>query len=207
MGCQLPPGEIRRTERASRAAIAHKDLASAIITRTSSATPVSVTPVNVTCVMLRLLIDFANKRFERPTERQPAPENIPSAFSAPQITTIFARLRSIVAIASSQSQAIAFYKDTANDQRSTFSPLLRVHLTVFACDCEEAIATMDRNRAKIGVIYGAEKADGMFSGADCLSLGRSKRLVTKSTSSKREKVTFTGVTETGVPELVVASRN
>ena len=34
---------------------------------------------------------------------------------------------------------------------------------------------MDRNRAKIGVICGAEKADGMFSGADCLSLGLSKR--------------------------------
>ena len=61
---------------------------------------------------------------------------------------------------------------------------------------------MARNRAKIVVICGAEKANGMFSGADCLYLGLSKRLLAKSTSIKREKVTFTGVTETGVAELV-----
>ena len=61
---------------------------------------------------------------------------------------------------------------------------------------------MDRNRAKIGVICGAEKADGMFSGADCLSLGLSKRLLAKSTSISRGSVTLTGVTETCVPELV-----
>ena len=97
---------------------------------TSSGTPVSVTPVNVTFSRF-LDVDFANKRFERPKERQSAPENIPLAFSAPQIATIFARLRAVVAITSSQSQAIVFYKDTANDLRSTFSPLLRVHLTVF----------------------------------------------------------------------------
>ena len=61
---------------------------------------------------------------------------------------------------------------------------------------------MARNRAKIGVICGAEKADWMFSGPDCLYLGLSKRLLAKSTSIVREKVTFTGVTETGVAELV-----
>ena len=61
---------------------------------------------------------------------------------------------------------------------------------------------MDRNRAKIVVICGAEKADGMFSGAGCLSVGLSKRLLAKSTNGAVHKVTFTGVTETGVPELV-----
>ena len=58
---------------------------------------------------------------------------------------------------------------------------------------------MARNRAKIGVICGAEKADWMFSGPDCLYLGLSKRLLA---SISRGSVTSTDVPQRPELELV-----
>ena len=65
---------------------------------------------------------------------------------------------------------------------------------------------MARNRAKVGVICGAEKADWMISGPDCLYLGLSKRLLAKSTSISRGSVTSTDVPQRPELELVLNYR-
>ena len=73
------------------------------------------------------------------------------------------------------------------------------------CDEENEINHLGRKFAKIGVNGDDEKADGPDYGGYCGLFASFKAFLQKEGRSEIASVTLTGVTETGVPELVLVS--